>query len=350
MTSPAPVAHRGELVDAVETRVARRGDQARPHPVDEPAPDGRRVEALASGLDVDLGEDLPDRELVELARQHDGGPIEPGGVEQEGCLHAQVGEITGVEAHADRLEAGIPQFAEHRDRVGHAGAQRVDRVHEQDALVGIGPCEGPERDDLPSRRPLGRSSAVQREVGLYHRVRVRAPGLTAERDGGLHVRGGDTAADERGSRPLVDARTVPTTHAELEHRRAADGVDDARCFGGDQRRVVAHVQHVVIGEQGAAPPAGRPRSPHGPARPTSTTPAVASSSAARSPSPGRSSTARVADHSTDVVNPARRASSAVAFTHTSAASPHTTTPSTPRSRRNPASPVGVVVPVAGSST
>ncbi len=58
--------HRGELVDPVERCLTMRGHQSGAHAVGKPSDQGIRVHAVSRRFLLDLRDDLPDHELVEL--------------------------------------------------------------------------------------------------------------------------------------------------------------------------------------------------------------------------------------------------------------------------------------------
>src|SRR3982751_1282318 len=89
MSAGARLAHRRQLVDAAQGRIAVAGDQAGPHP-----PDADR-----GPLPLEIG----DQGLVEVVAGQDLRFGEPCFVENAARLPAQPGEVAGVEADADHL-------------------------------------------------------------------------------------------------------------------------------------------------------------------------------------------------------------------------------------------------------
>ena len=74
-----------------------------PDAVDQPGDQRIRVDTVPWCLDVDLGQDLPDRKFVEVRRQHDRHRAKPGSIQETRRLDAEVGKIAAVEADADRF-------------------------------------------------------------------------------------------------------------------------------------------------------------------------------------------------------------------------------------------------------
>ena len=89
------------------------------------------------GFVLDLSDDLHDDELVQLIRQHDLCLRKAGGVEHPRRLDAEMREVARIEANANRLMPFAAQFFKDANGVGEAAFQCVDRIDEQQAIVGI---------------------------------------------------------------------------------------------------------------------------------------------------------------------------------------------------------------------
>ena len=82
-----------QLEDAIQARVPVARRQPRPDAEHEPADHGVGIAAEAPRLVGDLRHDLPDRQLVELAGQHDAGVREAGTVQLTGGVNGEVRQI-----------------------------------------------------------------------------------------------------------------------------------------------------------------------------------------------------------------------------------------------------------------
>ena len=159
----ARLAHRAELVDAAERRlVAAR---------DEPRADAPGVDARALLLEA------RDQVLVEVVAGDDLRRAQAGLVEDLPRLDAEVGEVPGVEADADRL---VPALAQAQGHLGGApdALERVVGVHEEDAVVGLRPRPGLEGLELRRRRPspsCGRACPAPAGRRGARRARSRSP-------------------------------------------------------------------------------------------------------------------------------------------------------------------------------
>ena len=233
---PRAVVDGDELEHAVEARVAVARGQARADAEHEPADDGVGDPCPgAAGLGGDLRRDLPDRQLVELARQHD-----------RPCRGSRPRRARGPPARRGRRgrrsRGGCrPARARPRRRrsnvamaLGMPLLEGVDGVDEQQGVVGVDVGVGVER---------GLLALAEGEEQLDHRVGVRAGrrAARARRPTALFDVD-DGAADDRRPRRGVGAVGGGPAHAELEHRPAVRGLHDAGRLGGDQRGEVELVE------------------------------------------------------------------------------------------------------------
>src|SRR5690606_38489778 len=162
-------------------------------------------------------------------------------------------------------------------------------------------------------------------------VRVRQPmGAGDDALPGLDRRERAALLGEPGAGGAVDG----SRHAAARHQLCVRRVD----YGVDVRLV----GDVTLGEL------DRDTCDDEPAGHWTAAPAAVISDSARSPSPGCSSTGRVASLITAASKPSLRASSTVSLTHTSCASPTTTTRVMPRSFKMPSSSVADSSPLSGS--
>ena len=160
---------------------------------------------VPSGLRPDLVEDLPDRELVELARQHDRRIVEPGGIELPRACTARYARSP----ESRRIPTGrwpSAQPLEHVDGVGDPGLQRVDRVDQEQAVVGVGVRVGLERSEL---------ALAECDEQLDHRMGMGSRRWDAEAvpDGRVDVETAPpiSAAREAASAPSPGARRMPNS-------------------------------------------------------------------------------------------------------------------------------------------
>ena len=159
----------------------------------------------------------------------------PAVVEDLPRLDAEVGEVPGVEADADRL---VPPLAQAEGHLGGApdAVERVVGVHEEDAVVGLRPRPGLEGLEL-------------RREGHDPAVGVRAPHRQAEEASREHVRGRGDAAHvgrARGAEAAVGALRPP--QAEVDHLVAPRGEADPGGLGRDQRLEVDEVEERRLDE------------------------------------------------------------------------------------------------------
>ncbi len=182
--------------------------------------------------------------LVELVRGEDGRLGEARAVEHPAGLLREPGEVARVEADADHLLALRPQPPPRLDGVRDAIEGGVG-VHQEHAVRREGAGVGEERLALGV---VEHHPAVR--VGALHRDPVQPAGEGV---------GGRLAAADvggpRGSEPAVDP--LGAAHPELDHRRPAGGVADARGLGGDERlevedreegRLDQHARHHRAGD------------------------------------------------------------------------------------------------------
>ena len=125
------------------------------------------------------------------------------------------------------------QFFKDANGVGDAALQRVDRIDQQQAVVGIQFGVSAERAQF---------ALAQRHENLHHAVGVRALGRIAQRVRDADVRREVGAADERRARPGIRAIALRAPHAELQQQLAATAFVDARRLGGDERLIVEMIE------------------------------------------------------------------------------------------------------------
>lgn len=122
--------------------------------------------------------------------------------------------------------------------LGHAAAQRVVGVHEQQTGVRIGVRIGAEGRQLVRE-------------GHDPAVRVRPRHGHVEHLARKDVGRGAAAGDQRGARAVeARVRALGAAQAELHDQVALRGLADARRLGGDERLVVDDVEHRRLDELG----------------------------------------------------------------------------------------------------
>ena len=227
------LAHGHQLVDAVQGRVAPRGNEVGAHAIRQAADHLVRVQPVAERLFPDLGQDLQDNHLVQVAREHDGGVRKPGIAEHARRLDGQVGQVARIQADAYRLVSLFAQILKDTDGVRHATFQRIDGIHQQQAVVGVNVGVGLECVQL---------GHAQGHEGLDHAVGMRALGWHAHHVGQAGVRGKVRPADEGRPRPGVGSPSLCPPQAKLQQQLATAAVAHPCRLCGNQRLVVEVVE------------------------------------------------------------------------------------------------------------
>ncbi len=231
---PRPIGSQGyQLVDAVESRVPLRRDESGSHSVDQPPDEPLRIDAILRSLLLDLGDDLPDGQLVQVAGEDDGGVGKPGLVQQAGRLNAEVGQVAGVEADAHRFVTTPPQLLEHGHRVGDPALEGVDGVDQQQALVGVQLGVGAEGSQL---------ALAGGHEDLDHAVGMCALRGDVQHVGDADVGGEVGTTDQRRSGARVGSLLRAAPHPELQHRPLPPALVDPGGLGGDEGLVVEVVE------------------------------------------------------------------------------------------------------------
>ena len=151
----------------------------------------------AEGVDLRaLTDKLGDEPLVKGVRDSDGAVRPACVVEHFARALGEIGHIAGVQTDAALGDAhGAKHLVERADGVGYAGLERVERVHEQDGVVGIGLAVADE-------------GVILGVEHLHPRVRHRPRCGNAVDLIGHGAGRACAAADERGSRAGDGARNA----------------------------------------------------------------------------------------------------------------------------------------------
>ena len=125
------------------------------------------------------------------------------------------------------------QFFKDANGVGDAALQRIDRIDQQQAIVGI---------QLGVSAKRAEFALAQRHENLHHAVRVRAFGRITQRVRDADVRREVGPADEGRARPGIRAIALRAPHAEFQQQLPATALVNARRFGGDERLIVEMIE------------------------------------------------------------------------------------------------------------
>ena len=193
--------------------------------------------------------------LVEIIARDDGGGPETRFVEDAARLDAEIGEVAGIEAHADHFHSLFSEAAADLHRVAHT-LERVVGVHQEHAVVG--------------HYPRVCAEGLALVVEGHHPAMGMSPAQgDSEELAGEDVGGRGTSPDvggaARGER-AVDA--LGAAQSELQYRIPIRGGTDSGRFRGHQGLKVDHVeqrslQQLTLQERAGYPEHRLVRKDHG---------------------------------------------------------------------------------------
>ncbi len=169
---PFQVVDRHQLVDASQGRRTVRRDETGADPERDPRQQGGWLEPIPGSFRLQLGQDLPDHQLVEVRGENDRDVVEPRLVQQHRSLDGQVSQVAGVDPDAHRSVTRPAQLLEDDDGVGYTRLNDIDRVDQQDTLV---------RVDLGEHAKGIELGATEGDESLHHGVGMGPFGVESHR-------------------------------------------------------------------------------------------------------------------------------------------------------------------------